>query len=194
MLHLSAFAAAHLRTAAAAAQRHSAVQNVALLVASERQASELAAAPGGWPGPLVRAFEVRSPYWPNPDPGVLAYTWRTAGRLAYGTVVARQLERGVCNPQPSGTCFGECGTEPHIAHFVQGNDTVAPDLKRLTAAAMAQYAAFSLSLQLPESVFQARPISAVQRMHVLAVWRTQSLDHVKVVFVPAFGGGSVMCH
>ena len=58
LLHLSAFAAAHLRTAAAAAQRHGAVQNMALLVASERQADELASAPGGWPGPLVRAFEV----------------------------------------------------------------------------------------------------------------------------------------
>lgn len=59
MLHLSAFAAGHLRTAAAAAQRHDAAQSVALLVASERQAGELAAASGGWPGPVIRAFEVR---------------------------------------------------------------------------------------------------------------------------------------
>lgn len=60
LLHLHAFTAAHLRTAAVAAQRHDAAQNVALVVASERQAGELAAAPGGWLGPLVRAYEVCS--------------------------------------------------------------------------------------------------------------------------------------
>ena len=72
--------------------------------------------------------------------------------------------------------------------MLQGNDTVSADAKRLTAALMAQYAAFSLSLQLPESVFQARPIHKC--IACAELWRTYLLRHARVegVLVPALGG------
>lgn len=162
MLHLSAFAAAHLRTAAAAAQRHDAAQNVALLVASERQAGEAAAAPGGWPGPLVRAFEVRPHSGPTQTPDY----WRTVRTLPGGWQMPHSwrdnLILGVGNPHSTGMCIAGYGTESYVAHMVQGNDTVAAEPERLTATALARYAAFALSLQLPESVFQVRPLSTEQ--------------------------------
>ena len=53
-----AFSGSSLRAAARSALRHGVAEHAALMVSTDRQAAQLSALTGGWPGPLIKAFKV----------------------------------------------------------------------------------------------------------------------------------------